>query len=66
MRYKVLTERHLESARQLVMSAITSLPNPNVSEEDNLVILNRALTHINEAIEKVDLENDGLPRNNRF
>ena len=60
MKYKVLTERHLENAKQLLSSAITSVPNPNVSTEDNLELLNRALNHINEALEKVELEYDGI------
>jgi len=56
MKYKILTEKYLENARQLVSSAISAIPNPNVSKEDNISLLKRALAQLDEAIEKVNLE----------
>jgi len=56
MKYKVLTEKYLENARQLISSAITSVPNPNISKEENTSLLKRALAQLDEAIEKINLE----------
>ena len=60
MKYKILTEKYLENARQLISSAVSSIPNPRVSPEENISLLKRALSQIDEAIEKVNLESDGI------
>lgn len=60
MKYKILTEKYLGNARQLIASAISSIPNPNISKEENTSLLKRALTQLDEAIEKVNLESDEI------
>ena len=56
MKYKILTEKYLENARQLVSSVISSIPNPRISKEENISLLERALAQLDEAIEKINLE----------
>jgi len=56
MKYKILTEKYLENSRQLISSVISTMSNPDISKEENIVLLKRALAQLDEAIEKVNLE----------
>tara|TARA_R110000796_G_scaffold82592_1_gene181022 strand:- start:59841 stop:60029 length:189 start_codon:yes stop_codon:yes gene_type:complete len=58
MRYKILIERNLETAQQLISSTLKSVANPMVAPEDNIKLLERALVKVKEALEKVELEHD--------
>jgi hypothetical protein len=58
MKYKILTERYLENARQLISSTVSSIENPRINKGEHIILLKRALSQLDEAIEKVNLESD--------